>query len=106
MMTTPKKDFFNKLMFSILCHSRRMLIPFGAPAHLWLNISFVNAITDFIRLYSFDCTRFGSTSHDLFRLNSNKFVLKFVSRVVSRFGLQSFLLQAFTSLFHIHQILE
>ena len=33
--------------------AKAVLIPFGAPAHRWLNISFVNAITDFIPLYSF-----------------------------------------------------
>ena len=69
-----------------------MLIPFGAPAHRWLNINFVNAITDFVRLYSFDLIL--------------QHTIRFVSRFVSRFGLQSFLLQAFTSLFHTHQILE
>ena len=49
--------------------SCRLLIPFGAPAHRWLNISFVNAITDFIPLYSF--------AHNWIRQHKIRFEIRF-----------------------------
>ena len=53
-------------LFSCSIRLQLVLIPFGVPAHRWLNISFVNSTADFIRLHTirFDSTRIFNSFRD------------------------------------------